>query len=124
MGLSLHSFANKNIMYVKYVVERKDGKRYEFTYADLKNLCPYDHPQLHAFIEQRLEKRKRVQNHKWMYKGMKRPNDLIPGIEDIPYNTLIVKPENGFVYKVDDGMKKIFKPHQSHKYSNNTLMKI
>ncbi|KAI3697955.1 hypothetical protein L6452_31061 [Arctium lappa] len=46
MRISLHSFANKSIMYAKYLVERKDGKQYTFTDADLKNLCAYDLPQL------------------------------------------------------------------------------
>ncbi|KAI3735404.1 hypothetical protein L6452_14900 [Arctium lappa] len=51
VGLSLHSFCNKTIMYVKYVVNKKDGKQYTFTNANVKNLSPYDLPQLHAFTE-------------------------------------------------------------------------
>ncbi|KAI3669567.1 hypothetical protein L6452_40807 [Arctium lappa] len=150
MRISLHSFANKSIMYAKYLVERKDGKQYTFTDADLKNLCTYDLPQLHAFTEERLEKRKEymivngrikevmrehVRYHSKMdfevalelgveKLSITKPNDQLPGIENVPSNSLITEPEFGFIFKDDDGLKKIYRPNKSHKYSNNTLLKI
>ncbi|KAI3758811.1 hypothetical protein L6452_06383 [Arctium lappa] len=150
MSISLHSFANKSIMYAKYLVERKDGKQYTFTDADLKNLCAYNLPQLHAFTEQRLEKRKEymiangkikevmrehVKYHNKMdFKvalqlgveklSITKPHDQFPGIENVPSNSLITEPEFRFIYRDDDGLKKMYRPNQSHKYSNNTLQKI
>ncbi|KAI3681476.1 hypothetical protein L6452_36274 [Arctium lappa] len=132
MRISLHSFANKSIMYAKYLVERKDGKQYTFTDADLKNLCAYDLPQLHAFTEQRLEKRKEymiangrikevmrehVKYHSKMdfevvlqlgfeKLSITKPHDQFPRIENVPSNSLITKPEFGFIYRDDDGLKK------------------
>ncbi|KAI3697954.1 hypothetical protein L6452_31060 [Arctium lappa] len=53
-----------------------------------------------------------------------KPHEQFPGIENVSSNSLITEPEFGFIYRDDDGLKRMYRPHQSHKYSNNTLQKI
>ena len=149
LDISTQSFAYKNILYAKYMVEREGRQIYTFTDADLINLCAYDLPHLHGYLTGRLEskrdyaiflrrvvlvmKEQIIFNSKIDFEigwqlgedkiALTKSDDTHPGIEHWVTNSVVTSPVLGFVY-VDNNEKKVFKVFEAAKYSNQTLTRI
>ena len=138
---------NKCILYAQYVVKREDGHLYEFTDADLHNLCVYDLLFLHKILGKYMERRStyavslrrliEVMRAQIMSQSQKDFDMAIRLVQSelrispplsrpcwilrCQPNTVIRHPTYGFVYVDKDEIQRFFDPNETHKYTSETL---
>ena len=150
LNVATQYYCYRTIKYAKYTVERNDRLIYTFTDVDFVNLCAYDLPHLHGYLQVGMESRRdyatffrrvvHVMREHIKYNrrtdfqirlqlsfekvSLPKPEYTYLEMERWVTNSVITRPVLRFVYMDDEVENKIFRLEDAAKYSDDTLTRI